>query len=38
MLWSGFLNRDEMVSALREFAHIVECDWARSILRGYTEG
>jgi hypothetical protein len=38
MLWSGFLNRDEMVSALREFAHIVECDWARSMLWGYTEG
>jgi hypothetical protein len=37
MLRSGFLNQNELVSALKEFSHIVECNWAREMLSGFED-
>jgi hypothetical protein len=34
LLRRGFKSQDEFFSALREFAHIDQCDWARDILEG----
>lgn len=32
MLATGFVDRGELRTAVEEFAHIEECDWARAIL------
>jgi hypothetical protein len=37
MLRSGFLNAKELENALREFSHIVECNWAREMLSNFED-
>ena len=35
LLGRGFESRQELARALREFAHIQECEWARQMLVGF---
>jgi hypothetical protein len=35
LLREGFSNETELQRALKEFAHIEECEWARNILAGF---
>jgi hypothetical protein len=37
LLHHGFASEAETRSALEEFAHIEECDWARLMLRGFKD-
>lgn len=37
LLSYGFLNKSELRAALKQFAEIEECDWARNMLRGFGE-
>lgn len=37
LLWQGFASGEETLSALQEFSHIEECDWARRMLRGFKD-
>lgn len=37
LLQQRFSCQEETVSALQEFSHIEECDWARRMLRGFKD-
>lgn len=37
LLDGGFASPDEMVKALRQFAKIEQCEWAREVLASYVE-